>query len=595
MKALGLLLILLSSSAAIPAAAAQNQTPATLPGQAQRPPASPGAPDAQSEQHPATEQQEVPKATLRGRVYARATGAPLKRAHLTLVPASRPADRVEATTDEQGVYEFRNVEHGTYTLQCIRNGYVRASYGQKGPNQPPVSLTVRPGQELKDLDFHLIRGGVISGRVLDADGEPLSGVQVQVLARQYMRGQVRMMPRGGSSSDDRGEYRIFDLPPGRYFVQAVWRSFDNQESDFAPVFYPNALRAEDAQRISVGEGGEVPRVDIQMQKIPTFSVSGKVLDLVTGRPITSGFVVARVAEYTMFFGSGGGRIRSDGSFRLAGLVPGRYQLIAFVERPGASGFGMRSPVRKRFDLREANIENMVVTVGPGVAVRGKIVAEGGEVSTDGLRVMLMPKAGNSPFPGGMSLANEDLTFEISNVQPGQYDLNVSSPQGPMAIGLMSSARPQSASFYVGEVRADGENVLEEGLTVHENVPVPELEVVLDFTGGTVTGLLRDEDEQPISGVRVALLSTDQEKRGSERYFRSGAADQDGQYKISAIIPGDYLLLVWPESNVARVQDPELFAQLEEHAVRVTVEKSATVQQDLTLTSDIQTIVRNFLQ
>ena len=112
------------------------------------------------------------------------------------------------------------MEHGTYTLQCIRNGYVRASYGQKGPNQPPVSLTVRPGQELKDLDFHLIRGGVISGRVLDADGEPLSGVQVQVLARQYMRGQVRMMPRGGSSSDDRGEYRIFDLPPGRYFVSS---------------------------------------------------------------------------------------------------------------------------------------------------------------------------------------------------------------------------------------------------------------------------------------------------------------------------------------------------------------------------------------
>ena len=74
-----------------------------------------------------------------------------------------------------------------------------------------------------------------------------------------------------------------------------------------------------------------------------------------------------------------------------------------------------------------------------------------------------------------------------------------------------------------------------------------------------------------------------------------AADQDGQYKISAIIPGDYLLLAWPESDVARVQDPELFTQLEEHAVSVTVDKSASVQQDLTLTEDIQTIVRNFLQ
>ena len=594
MKVLSLLLLLLYSSATCATAAAQVQTPARVPGQAQRPPASPGAPDnAQSAQHPAVEKQEVPKATLRGHVYARATGAPLKRAQLTLVPASRPADRVETSTDEQGAYEFQNVERGSYTLRCSRNGYVRAFYGQKGPNQPPVRLTVRPGQELKHLDFQLIRGGVISGRVLDAEGEPLSGVRVQALTRRYMRGQVRLRARGSRSSDDRGEYRIFDLSPGRYFVRAVWRSFRNQESSFAPVFYPNALRAEDAQRISVGEGGEVPRVDIQMQKVPTFSVSGRLLDLATGRPFTSGFVSASAEESTMF-SLGGDRIRSDGSFRLAGLVPGRYQLLVFVQRPGTSGFSFGSAVMKPFDLREANIESMVVTVGPGVTVRGTIVAEGGEVSTGGLRVMLMPKVGGFPFPGGMSLANEDLTFEIAKVQPGQYDLNVSSPQSPMGLGP-SSGTPQSASFYVGEVNADGKNVVEEGLTVSENAPIPDLEVVLDFTGGTVTGLLLDEDEQPISGVHVALLSADQEKRGSERYFRSGAADQDGQYKISAIIPGDYLLLAWPESDVARVQDPELFTQLEEHAVSVTVDKSAIVQQDLTLTEDIQTIVRNFLQ
>ena len=593
MKVLDLVLLLMYSFAAIPATAAQIQPPSALPGQAQRPPTAPGAPDTQSAQQSATEQQEVPKATLRGHVYARATGAPLKRAQLTLVLSSRPADRLEATTDEQGAYEFRNLEHGSYTLRCTRNGYVRASYGQKRPNQPPVRLTVRPGQELKDLDFQLIRGGVISGRVLDTDGEPLSGVLVQAVARRYIRGQVRLMPRASRSTDDRGEYRLFDLPPGRYFVQAVWRSFDNQEASFAPVFYPNALRAEDAERIPVGKGGEVPRVDIQMQKVSTFSVSGKVLDLVTGRPVTSGGVSASAEESTMGF-FGGDRIRSDGSFRLAGLVPGRYQLVAFVQRPGSSGFGFGSAVMKPFDLREANIENMVVTVGPGVTVRGKIVAEGGEVSTEGLRVMLMSKASNFPSPGGMSLAREDLTFEITKVQPGQYDLNISSLQSMMAMGP-SSGMPQNTLFYVREVRADGEDVLDEGLTVHENVPIPELEVVLDFTGGTVTGLLQDEDRQLISSVHVALLSADPEKRSSERYFRRGAADQEGQYKISAIIPGDYLLLPWPESDVARVQDPELFPLLEEHAVSVTVDKSTTVQQDLALTEDIQTIVRNFVQ
>ena len=563
-----------------------------MPGQAQRPPASPGAPDAQSEQHPATEQQEVPKATLRGRVHARATGAPLKRARLRLVPASRPTDRVEATTDAEGAYEFRNVEPGSYTLQCNRNGYVRASYGQKSSRRTGGCLTVRPGQELKDLDFQLIRGGVISGRVLDEDGEPLSGVRVQVLARQYMRGQVRLRTRGGRSSDDRGEYRIFDLPPGRYFVRAVWRSFRNQESSFAPVFYPNALRAEDAERIPVGKGGEVPRVDIQMQKVPTFSVSGKVLDLVTGRPVTSGFVGTRMEESTMFFGSGGDRIRSDGNFRLAGLVPGRYRLIVFVARPGAGRSS--SPVVKPFDLHEANIENMEVRVGPGVTVHGKIVAKGGEVSFHGLHVMLTSRASSYALRvrGYMSRVNEDLTFEMSNVQPGQYNVNVRSPKAVFTPFGM----PQNRRFYVGEVRADGKNLVELGLTVNENAPVPVLKVVLDFTGGTVTGLLQDEDGKPPSSVDVAMLSTDPEKRASGRYFRRGVPDQDGKYKISAIIPGDYLLLPWPESELASpFQDPELFAQLEEHAVRVTVDKSTIVQQDITVTEDIQNIVRNFEQ
>ena len=585
MKALGLLLILLSSSGAIPLSA-QIQTPAASPGQAQRRPTSPGAPDTESAQHPATEQQEVPKATLRGHVYARATGAPLKRARLMLRPAARPTDTMTATTDEQGTYEFRNVEPGSYTLQCTRNGYVRTSYGQKSSRQPPVRLTVRPGQELEDLDFHLIRGGVISGRVLDEDGEPLYGVLVRAMARKYWQGEVHLRSWRQDSSDDRGEYRIFGVPPGRYYVKAVWQ--DPRYSDLAPVFYPNSLRAEEAPRITVVAGGEVPRVDIRMEMVPTLSVSGKVVDLVTGRPV-QGSVQVRPDDVTMPEFSSGLR-KSDGSFRVRGLVPGRHYLIVHVARSRNSG--KRSPLLvKPFDLRDANIENMEVRVGPGVTVHGKIVAKGGEVSFDGLRVMLASKASTYALRvrGYMSQVNEDLTFEMSNVQPGQYNVNVSS--------LKAMFTPLGNRwFYVGEVRADGKNLVELGLIVNENAPVPALEIVLDFTGGTVTGLLRDEDGKPTSSVDVALLSTDPEKRASGRYFRRGVPDQDGKYKISTIIPGDYLLLPWPESELAPpFQDPELFAQLEERAVRVTVDKSTIVQQDITVTEDIQTIVRKFEQ
>ena len=235
--------------------------------------------------------------------------------------------------------------------------------------------------------------------------------------------------------------------------------------------------------------------------------------------------------------------KSDGSFRVRGLVPGRHYLIVHVARSRNSG--KRSPLVKPFDLRDANIENMEVRVGPGVTVHGKIVAKGGEVSFHGLRVMLTSKASSYALRvrGYMSQVNEDLTFEMSNVQPGQYNVNVSS--------LKAMFTPLGNRwFYVGEVRAGGKNLVELGLTVNENAPVPALEIVLDFTGGTVTGLLRDEDEKPTSSVDVAMLSTDPEKRASGRYFRRGVPDQDGQYKISAIIPGDYLLLPWPESELA---------------------------------------------
>ena len=551
MKVLSLLLLLLYSSATVPAAAAQVQAPAGVPGQAQRPPTSPGAPDdAQSAQPPAVEQQEIPKATLRGHVYARATGAPLKRALLTLGGGPHPGNPLRATTDGQGAYEFRNVEPGNhFTLYCSRNGYFDASYGQTQVTESYLRFSLRPGQKLKDLDFHLIRGGVISGRVLDEDGEPLSGVLVRAMARKYWQGEVHLRSWRQDSSDDRGEYRIFVVPPGRYYVKAVWQG--SRYSDLAPVFYPNSLRAQDAQRIPVSEGSEMSGVDIRMEMVPTLSVSGKVVDLVTGRPV-QGSVQVRPDDVTMPEFNSGLR-KSDGSFRVRGLVPGRHYLIVHVARSRNSG--KRSPLVKPFDLRDANIENMEVRVGPGVTVHGKIVAKGGEVSFHGLRVMLTSKASSYALRvrGYMSQVNEDLTFEMRNVQPGQYNVNVSS--------LKAMFTPLGNRwFYVGEVRAGGKNLVELGLTVNENAPVPALEIVLDFTGGTVTGLLRDEDEKPTSSVDVAMLSTDPEKRASGRYFRRGVPDQDGQFKISAIIPGDCLLLPWPESDLAPpFQDPGLFA------------------------------------
>lgn len=550
-------------------------------------------------QNPA--QAEAPRATLRGHVYAQDTGAPLKRVQVTLRAQQPQTEPFTSITDAQGAFELKNVPAGTYTLYCNRNGFVPLTYGQKGPNQPPVPLTIQPGQELKGLDFRLIRGGVISGTVLDEDGEPLSNVQVQTLVTQYTRGQSRLMPRGMASTDDRGQFRIFNLPPGRYYVQAIFRSFGDQPASFAPIFFPNALSLKDAQRIEVPRGGEVPRVDFHMRQVPTFSVSGKVIDLETGEPVKEGAInVTPMDAITGGFGYsiggvGYGQLRPDGTFRVRGLLPGRHRLL--VMRPERSGSGTYTSSRavvKTIELGAADLENVVVTVGPGVTVRGRIVADGGTISPEGLRVNLAPKTDVPSFGGGSTIAKNDLTFEIPNVQPGEYTVSVFSSRSPFtaAPGL---GMAQNTSFYLREVRAGGENLVERGLAVPEGAPVPDLELVLDFSGGSLTGRTLSDAGEPISGVQIALVSADREKRTSDRYFRAGAADQNGVYTLRALVPGDYLLLVWPESDVGRILDPDLFAQLEKHAVRVRVEKSATTNQDVKLTSDIKTIAQNFAQ
>jgi hypothetical protein len=245
------------------------------------------------------------------------------------------------------------------------------------------------------------------------------------------------------------------------------------------------------------------------------------------------------------------------------------------------------PFVKTFDMGEANVTGLVITMGPGVSIKGKVVAEGGTVP-ENLRLSLMPKG-----EGLMSMAfgfsnvqvQKDLSFEVQNVQPGEYLVNASQ-------GSFNPLNPAGAAFFVSEVRQGGENVLERGIPVVEGAPVADLEVVLDFRAGTVTGRATDEKGEPVSGAAVVLVSADSKKRSTDRFFRSSAADQNGNFKVTGVIPGDYLALLWPGPDAFQLMDPDIFTQVEKHAIRVSVDKAGTANQDLKLIPEVKTVAQN---
>jgi hypothetical protein len=110
---------------------------------------------------------------------------------------------------------------GRYTLTAARTGYVTLSYGQRRPFQSGTPLQLTESESLTGIEIRLPRGSVVAGRVFDELGDPMPGIAVRALRYQYVQGTRQLVPAGLGQSDDRGEYRIWGLNPGEYFVSAV--------------------------------------------------------------------------------------------------------------------------------------------------------------------------------------------------------------------------------------------------------------------------------------------------------------------------------------------------------------------------------------
>src|SRR5438093_9494339 len=162
-----------------------------------------------------------PGGRISGRVIAD-NGRPVKRARAFITAAELSGGR-GALTDENGIFDFTELPAGRYTLTVSKSGFVSLSYGQRRPLQAGTPLQLADGQQLKGIEFRLPRGGVIAGHVYDETGDPMPGVLVRVLRYQYQQGDRRLAPAGTTQTDDQGQYRVWGLMPGDYYVDAQSR------------------------------------------------------------------------------------------------------------------------------------------------------------------------------------------------------------------------------------------------------------------------------------------------------------------------------------------------------------------------------------
>ena len=493
---------------------------------------------AQSQTPPPIEQ----PASVAGVITNSLTGEPLLRAHiqLQLVGAGGPGNQsYGAMTNSEGKFSITKMPPGHYMIMMDRIGFV-VPLNTAGNRSSDITLGA--GDKKDTLKLTLTPVGAITGRVLDADGEPVQNASV------LAEGATGNM---NSTTDDKGEYRIGGLRPGKYRIKATpqalpfppeIRSDGTTDAHYSPSYYPGVLTAASATRLQVQPAAQLAGMDIRLVRTPIVTVSGKV----TGAPEGAKNISIQVQRPSAsgFGGSSGSQAKPDGTFDLWRLDPGKYTLTASIFSPG--GMRMQSaPVD--IEVTSANIEHLELRMVAPFDVTGEMrfddeqarrpqqpPAQPGQAQGQGQgqngaqaapppaalrRITLRPASGNM-LPQTMADVGADDTFQFEKLQPGLYHVALSwSP------------------VYVKSVRV-GSTETEGDLLDLRSGPAGAITIAASSVTGQVSGTASDS-KGPVSGALVALVP----EPDGRQFFRTAMAGQDGTYTIPNIPPGKYKLLV----------------------------------------------------
>jgi hypothetical protein len=522
-------------------------------------------------------------ATLRGRVVAADGGQPLRKAQVRAmanVPPGNgqmPENRL-VTTDAAGRYEFTGLPAGRYNLTAAKGSYVSLQYGQLRPFEPGKPVEVLDGQTIERIDFALPRGSVITGRVLDEFGEPISDVQVLAMRYQYTPAGRRLMPSGRqATTNDIGEYRLFALAPGDYYVSATFRSNNpferaDDRSGYAPTYYPGTSDAATAQRVSVGIGQTLSDISISLMPTRTARVSGTAVDS-QGRPMT-GMVMAfpKAGMLGAPLNLMPGRLNPDGTFAIGGLTPGEYTLQ--VQSQSFADASTAEYAALDITIAGSDIIGIrLAAVKPSNGL-GRVVfsdpAAAQSLRPGTLRLMPVPASAGVAFgPTNPASVNEDWTFQMK-FRPGLNRINITG---------------QPSGWVLKAVRHRGIDVTDHGIDVAPSEDVSDIEIELTNRITEVSGLVTNGRGDPAKDYWAIVFARDRDKwQPMSRHVRAARPDQDGRFKISGLPAGEYLAIALDFIEQGQANDPELLDRIQDRAIRFSLGESEAKALDLKLGS-----------
>ena len=475
--------------------------------------------------------------TIQGKVLEEPEGPPIRKANVQLYGRKSPTvSNYSAISDVQGQFTIDGVQPGQYVVVVERPGFVQSNRR--------ITISVEPGSGKNDLILHMQPAAVITGKILDLDGDPIGGVSVTATRAGSMGAERNSRNYGNAATNDLGEFRISNLRAGRYKITAsppqTSQPPENKNgkdpSIFLTTHYPGVLDEDQAVAVEIHAGGET-RINFGLLTGRAYRVSGSV----TGVPSKGG--MAQIMLQPKGRGGSPGapqELGEGGRFEFANVLPGSYvaRLIMVTFEGGQPAIRMLR-LGQPIEVSNAHVEGLQLQPEAGGQVRGKFSLDTGQkFDWTQLIVTLVSveeQGGDLVREGAMDLptssnVNSDGTFELKNVPGGNYQLLV-------------VARSNDLPDYITKsVHLDGRDVADSGFPI---LPETYLDVVISANGASITGKVVDGNGQPIANATVVDVPSAEHRTRSD-LFQRDTTDESGHFSLRGLNPGKYTVLAFEE-------------------------------------------------
>ena len=532
------------------------------------------------------------KAAIDGIVTKDPSGEAVKKVLVELIAENqKQGGDYTATTGPDGAFRIENILPGRYRLFAERIGFLDIDK-HHGRSEGRV-VTLRPGEEVKDLQIRLQAAAVLRGRVTDEDGDPLAGAEVSALRQTFAAGHKHWEQVASERTNDLGEYRIANLPAGSVFVsvnpppdfknliesagapgEGKSSAPDNgQATAYQTTYYPGTADRSQAMPIQLHAGDEFP-ANFSLTPGPSLSIRGQVVNL---PPRTSATIMLQSRDFRLV--TSGTEVHKDGTFVIRDVSPGSYLVLASVE-----GSSVPMIARQDLEVGSSNVDGLRLSPQPGATVRGRLRLEsaGKRFDPDQVYLVLQPVDGQDDevaIPGA-NFSN------LAHVAAGGEFVWRDVPPGNYYVQIVGNGSGVNEDWFLKTVLSGTREVSESGVAVSGGTVL--LDLVASANGAVVDGVVVDSKDQPVANA-VVVAVPESRLRGRVDQYRQTVSDQNGHFTLRGIRGGTYTLFVWESVDGQAYFNPEFLKSYEGQgkALQLSEAERKTVQLTVIAAGDEQ--------